>query len=629
MKIINRIKFYHTPETSSLYLKCNEGASLNYNADKVEVVFTKNGFVSFNTYFNSFYETFYAKYTKLESLYYLLKFQGDFQVSLYRECSKQENRELIYKQNCENCQLAEPVKILLPNSWRSEEAGRVYLEVTCLSKHGLFTEGYIATEENPIIEVSLGIISCTFKKEAFIKKTVNTILQDDLLNSKNFKVFVVDNAKTITNDEFKDERVELIPNRNVGGAGGFTRGLIQAMQNDACTHFLFMDDDIDLEGESVYRLFSLYEYANQDISVAGSMLDLYKKNKLYESGALYAKYFDGNGNMQSHPFTIIPLNNKLNLEESKSLNFLLSEDKPDYGAFWFFSFSKQTVQEMGLPMPFFIRMDDIEFSLRIRETLNKIILAFPGIAVWHEPFYAKNPIWTDYYEIRNKLIVHSTRNSLSYTEAIKFLTKMLLHKLLIFDYNSSVMFIKGFEDYLKGPLSFKKIEPERLHSELLNISKTYPVKILPSASPVGEKLNNTSDNNKIQLIKKIKKIFALLTLNGHLLPSFLLSKDNSIFWITSDFSDWWPQVFPKKQVVFFREGQDCVYSVYEHEINQGVGIGLLIRWLKLVITSAIKWSSVSSEWRNSFKDLTSIEFWKEYLKINEQVEQPAHKSMVN
>lgn len=89
------------------------------------------------------------------------------------------------------------------------------------------------------------------------------------------------------------------------------------------------------------------------------------------------------------------------------------------------------------------------------------------------------------------------------------------------------------------------------------------------------------------------------------------------------------QVFPKKQVVFFREGQDCVYSVYEHEINQGVGIGLLIRWLKLVITSAIKWSSVSSEWRNSFKDLTSIEFWKEYLKINEQVEQPAHKSMVN
>jgi len=50
-----------------------------------------------------------------------------------------------------------------------------------------------------------------------------------------------------------------------------------------------MDDDIELDSESIYRLFSLYEYAKDDFAVAGSMLDLYKKNVLYQAGALHSK----------------------------------------------------------------------------------------------------------------------------------------------------------------------------------------------------------------------------------------------------------------------------------------------------------------------------------------------------
>jgi hypothetical protein len=43
------------------------------------------------------------------------------------------------------------------------------------------------------------------------------------------------------------------------------------------------------------------------------------------------------------------------------------------------------------------------------------------------------------------------RGTLGYIEAVKLLTKELLYKLLVFDYNSAEMIINGVEDYLQGP----------------------------------------------------------------------------------------------------------------------------------------------------------------------------------
>jgi galactofuranosylgalactofuranosylrhamnosyl-N-acetylglucosaminyl-diphospho-decaprenol beta-1,5/1,6-galactofuranosyltransferase len=616
MNIISRIQFPSTLETSNLYLKCDDGASLNINAKETHVKLNKNSVISFNTYFNSFYETFYAKYTKLESLYYSLKLKGSFKVSLYRELYEQENRELINQQAFENCQTEEVVKISLPDSWRSEKAGRIYIEINCLSEKGLFQEGNIVTDEAPLREVSLGIVSCTFKKEEYIKKTVDAIFKDELLQSKQLKVFIVDNAKTLEQKEFPEENVELIPNRNVGGSGGFTRGLMQALQEDSYSHFLFMDDDIELESESIYRLFPLYEYAKEDFAVSGSMLDLYNKNLLYEAGALYSKCFDGDGGHMSNPFCMLPLKNKLNIEDPKNKNSLLLEEKPDYGAFWFFAFSKNAVDTIGLPMPFFIKIDDVEFGLRITENLGNPIVAFPGIGVWHEPFYAKNPIWDNYYNIRNNLVTHSMRESIQYRDVMLYLTKSFFHSLFVFDYNKAEMLIKGFEDYMEGPSLMDKLDPEKLHATIVGLSKVHKnenvqadnmVEIIPPAK-------SNSEENQIPIFIKI---IALLTLNGHFLPRFLLKKEPITFWITSEYDDWWTKAFTRKQIIFYREGNDG-YSTYQHEMHQNVGIKLFFKWIKLILISATKWSSVSLDWRNNFSRLTSTEFWTKYLKLNEQ-----------
>jgi galactofuranosylgalactofuranosylrhamnosyl-N-acetylglucosaminyl-diphospho-decaprenol beta-1,5/1,6-galactofuranosyltransferase len=267
-------------------------------------------------------------------------------------------------------------------------------------------------------------------------------------------------------------------------------------------------------------------------------------------------------------------------------------------------------------MPFFIKLDDIEFGLRIKEKLGNPIVAFPGIAVWHEPFYAKNPVWDQYYWFRNHLITHSLRNSLAYLDAVKFATRALLLRLFVFDYNTAEMIVRGFEDYMQGPLFIEKNDPEVLHASVVGMSKTYKSQSVQPASLVEQQ---TSPNLTDEETKKLanNRILGMLTLNGHLLPNFLLNDANASFMISPKNVDWWPKVFTKKQVLFFRENTT---SVTKHEMNRTAAFGILIRWSQLVIKSSTRWSGVSAEWRQSFSRLTSTEFWKNYLKLDEALE---------
>ncbi|HEY9875044.1 MAG TPA: glycosyltransferase [Candidatus Obscuribacterales bacterium] len=469
MNIVGGISLPKSSDTSDLYIQCNESASINYQEDDKKIVLSQGGIVSLNSYFNSFYEKFYTKYTTLRSIYYLLKLEGDFKVSVYREFNEENNREIISEQNFEQCKFSEPVKILPINLIQNEKAGRIYFEITCSSEQGAFKEAWIATDENKTREVSLAITICTFKKEDYIKNTLTRISQDKLLQTKNFKLFVVDNGRTLNEADFREPNLQIFSNINAGGSGGFTRGLVEALEENIYSHFLLMDDDIELESQCIYRLFSLYEYANVDFAVAGGLLNLEKKHMLYEAGATYNEDSKTRG---FAPGSLTAVNNNIDLRSSSSLNRLLVEEYIDYGGFWFFSFSREVVEKIKLPLPLFIKVDDIEFCLRIKELGNKIV-AFPSLAVWHQPALAKKLNWETYYYIRNDLITYAIHYSIDYMDTVEHFTKVILQSLSRFDYNHVEMVIKSFEDYIKGPDFIKSSEPEVLHLNILKLSKSY------------------------------------------------------------------------------------------------------------------------------------------------------------
>jgi len=100
-------------------------------------------------------------------------------------------------------------KILPINLLKNEKAGRIYFEITCSSEQGAFKEACIATDGNKTREVSLAITICTFKKEDYIKNTLTAIFQDELLQTKNFKLFLVDNGITLDKADFTEPKLKL------------------------------------------------------------------------------------------------------------------------------------------------------------------------------------------------------------------------------------------------------------------------------------------------------------------------------------------------------------------------------------------------------------------------------------
>ncbi|MDV2991455.1 MAG: hypothetical protein N4J56_001109 [Chroococcidiopsis sp. SAG 2025] len=623
MHIVGRTKLPKSAEVAKLYLQCNDKAAINYSAETPEVVFALQGLISTNSYFNSLYETFYTKYTSLDRLFYLLNLEGDFQVSVTRElssCVSQTNcRQLLSREKFFNCQLSKAVEIELPDLQQTPTAqGRIYFELECLSQVGKFRESFLATPQLPEREVSLAVVACTFQKEAFIKRTIKAILQDKLLQSKSIEILIVDNAGTLSRSEFSDRRTKLISHRNVGGSGGFTRGIVEALSSNRSSHILLLDDDIELESEAIYRAITLNEYAKNDLVIAGSMLDLSQKHQLYEAGALYNK---APRNREFQAFNIVRLHHHLDLQNVSNLNLLVEAEAIDSAGFYFLSVPRKIFESVGLLLPLFLKVDDTEFCLRIQARYgNDVIVAFPGIAVWHEPFFAKSSIW-NYYYYRNDLIVQALHGTLRYTDAIAHFTKAIVSSLLVFDYKNARMLIQAFEDYLQGAKILQHADSEQWHSQIVKLDS-----LCQTQHVQYHDLPSHRSSERGMTASLMEKIVSLLTLNGHFLPNVFTQDKDVLLWQTAEHADRRSRAFRKNRILIFKEGGQCLYR---NELDKSMGIKLLIRWIAIAVKSRIEWSKVTSEWQQAKRELTSLQFWQRSLNLEKSgLEKSEHQDLV-
>jgi galactofuranosylgalactofuranosylrhamnosyl-N-acetylglucosaminyl-diphospho-decaprenol beta-1,5/1,6-galactofuranosyltransferase len=465
--IVGRIKFPKSVETAALYIQGDQAVLSNYRRDGEGIILHRGERISSNSYFSSFYEGYYTQYTRLSSVSYRLKLEGSFRVTIYRE--KSSDREKVFEESFEDCQISTPVQLAPITLLHGNDAGRLYVELHCLSDRGIFQEGLIVTDQEKAKEVSLGIVICTFKKEEYVKNTLAAIFQDEQLQSKDFKVFIVDNGRTLDRADFSDPRLQLIPNKNAGGSGGFTRGLIEALADQSRSHFLVMDDDVELESESIFRLFSIHEYAKTSFMAVGGLISLNQKYILHEAGAT----FNESPIVRGQPGTLTALNHRMDLRNAESLNQLMIEEDADYGGFWFCSFSREIIEQIRLPLPFFIKLDDVEFCMRAKRTLDIPIVTFPSLAVWHLPASDKDLNWETYYYFRNDLITYAIHFSPEFAPTVDNFTQQITTALFEANYDRAHMIMTAFEDYLKGSSFITDAEPDALHPYILKLSRTY------------------------------------------------------------------------------------------------------------------------------------------------------------
>ena len=134
--------------------------------------------------------------------------------------------------------------------------------------------------ESDIREVELSLATTTCFKEDYIIHNMellkHEILESDDEISRHFYIHVVDNGRTLEPEKYNCDRLTVHPNKNVGGSGGFARGMMESLhQQPKATHVLLMDDDVIILPESLkrtYTLLTLLKPEHQGKFIAGAML---------------------------------------------------------------------------------------------------------------------------------------------------------------------------------------------------------------------------------------------------------------------------------------------------------------------------------------------------------------------
>ncbi|NEG70487.1 glycosyltransferase family protein [Bifidobacterium choloepi] len=309
--------------------------------------------------------------------------------------------------------------------------------------------------DEPRNDVELVLSTTTFKKESFIINNINLvkkyILDSNDEIAKHFNMYVVDNGRTLDVDALNSEHIKIIPNDNVGGAGGFTRGMIMAMeQKPKATNILLMDDDVAVSPESIkrtYNLLCILTPEHRDAMISGAMLN-------YEIGE---DQWEDTGFMTPEG-TFAPAKPSLRLTKFEDIiyNEMFRPGKVikyRYAAWWYCCIPIDVIEKNGLPLPFFVRCDDAEYGVRC----GTEFITMNSLCVWHMSFHERyNAAVERYQTTRNTMIAQATTGFAPQSDFMGELENNIRLELKKFGYDNAELCLDAFEDFLKGPSFFSK-----------------------------------------------------------------------------------------------------------------------------------------------------------------------------
>lgn len=551
-----------------------------------------------DTYFNSFSWGKWRKYTVIDNIYLQFCAIGCFIVRLYYSKLEQGliNKVLIHEGNY-NLNKATDIQIELPID---KEVGNYHFVIEAEEQTVLYKACYRTDTVGNSIKIAIAI--CTYRREEMVKKSVNKLIQDVFNNKnsrvgENLKVYIIDNGQTLESD-LGHSSICIIPNKNYGGAGGFTRGIIAAIENkDDFTHVLLMDDDAIVNSEAIemtYALLSLIKPEYKTYVIGGGLLRQDIPYLQYEAGA------------QWNYGKINACNHNLDLRDYRNVLFNESEGNTiDYNGWWYCCFPLPRIKKANLPLPIFIHRDDIEYGLRMK---NQFIY-MNGISVWHEAFENKMQGVLDYYELRNLAITNAI-HARGYTSAMfkSFFVKRCLSNVFKNEYQYVEYNIKAVEDFCKGIDSFKKIDPERLHRELLACNyKGIPIKELKKSYSSLEGYSQKIDLEKYEPSGIKRRSYNILTtfiFNGMLLPlrskPVILQSNMPMYYN-----------FGAKTTIHTDGGNKAFVTRHSYRgiWKSIVGIFKTCRLINR------KFSIVCKEFHERYEELIDLTFWKDYLGI--------------
>lgn len=430
--------------------------------------------VSFQTYFNAFPASYWRRWSQLDSIILALDIDGEANISIYR--SKQDGQRISVANHLVSSGHHE-FELALKNF---EDGGWLWFDVNAESEATISQAAWCAPSapgpqtmpDGSIIEpsekrVAVGIP--TFNRPTDAVAALQALAEDPVVDGIIDFVLMPDQGNQHPADEpGYDEAVAHFGERfrefrqgNLGGSGGYSRIMFEALENTDSPFILYMDDDIAIEPDSILRAVQAARYAASPIIVGGQMLNLQERSQLRTTGeqvnrgdfmwgaaphAVYdhdfAKYpLSAIGDGQSHKDP--------NSYDSRALHRRVDVE---YNGWWMCLFPRIVAETNGQPLPLFIKWDDTEYSLRAAANGFPTV-TWPGAAIWHMAWADKDDAidWQAYFHLRNRLIVAALYHDGDAKGITRSIFKSTLKHTMCMEYSTMAIQIEAMKDFLAGP----------------------------------------------------------------------------------------------------------------------------------------------------------------------------------
>ena len=471
-----------------------------YSYSDSAVILNAGDGVSTDTYFGVVPTGKWARHTTLRSVEIVVGVGGDVEVQAVHYQRHVEPRVVTVGRHDGT---SGEVVLPLPDLATLAE-GHVYLRVRALGDGAQMHSMTVRTAQEPRREVRLGISITTFNRADYVRANVGRL--DDYVArypevGANVRLQIVDNARSLDLEPCSALQSRVIANRNLGGAGGFARGLMELRDEGWATHVLFMDDDVSFEPDVVGRTIALLSYANDPQQcVVGGMLREEWPYLQFEAGAAIAT-------RAIHIWQVNGFDRDLRMPKQLVMN---DDDEPlDYGGWWCFAFPVDLTDDY--PLPVFVRGDDVCFGLRY---CGGHLVTSNGIGVWHQDFAYKNGPVALFYENRNiPLVLSVSRPDYDMAALRKRMVERTLRFASAFKYDTATAVLDGVEAFLDGPDALVAMPPDELHD---HVRARYGAEQLGTLD-AGQRAVPLWQPPRPPL-PILWRAASLVTLGGHLLP---------------------------------------------------------------------------------------------------------------
>ncbi len=459
---------------------------------------------------------------------------------------------------------------------------------------------------------TFSIAITTFNRPSYCHNQLKAIAENKALRERLDTIYCTDQGTDLVKNQpgFNGTSANLgsqltyIQQANLGGSGGFSRGMFETLKAGKSSYTMLLDDDAISETECILRALQFADYTIKPAIIGGGMLHLDNRTVLYTQGERFTR-----NNVWMEP--------SQNLDYNHDFAAITLQDCPerhqridtDYNGWWMSLIPTAIMKEIGLSLPVFIKFDDTEYSIRALEHGYHTI-CLPGVAVWHQAWHDKDPsrTWEEYFFQRNRWIcglLHCTKPSLRF--AIEMLRSDLASGLKL-AYSAMHLHHMGLQDILRGPQYIVDSMPQKLgevRKARQAFSDTQPVSDEALISEVSREHVSPFTAHDAKALRKAQKHATIKALFAH--EKHVKNPKAEVAIPAQDVS--WPS-FVGVNTAIVTAPDGTTLNLFQRDSR------LLRKMLRTDVLLALKmfskWKKLSREYRSY--DMASFESWDQIFR---------------